>query len=85
MLPHLQRKLGPEHPVTLIAWFSAAQQMAARGDRAGAEKEFRYMLPHLQRKLGQDHPHTLESAAWINGVGAGTGSDDRTPVSRSRS
>jgi hypothetical protein len=39
--------------------------MAARGDRAGAEKEFRDMLPHLERKLGPDHPDTLAAAEWI--------------------
>jgi hypothetical protein len=33
--------------------------MAARGDHAGAEDEFRDVLPHLERKLGPDHPVTL--------------------------
>jgi hypothetical protein len=70
MLPHLQRKLGQDHPITLIAWFSIAQQMAARGDHAGAEKEFRYMLPHLQRELGPDHPHTLAATEWIDYIQA---------------
>jgi hypothetical protein len=68
MLPHLQRKLGLDHPVTLIAWFSAAQQLAARGDRARAAKEFRQMLPHLRRELGPDHPHTLEAMEWIRSL-----------------
>jgi hypothetical protein len=85
LLTGLRRRLGPDHPDTLATWFSIAQQMAARGDRAAGEKEFRNMLPHLQRKLGQDHPHTLEAVAWINSAGAGTGSDVRAPVSRSRS
>ena len=76
MLPHLQRKLGPDHPITLIAWSSFAQQMAARGDHAGAEKEFRYLLPHLQRKLGPDHPDTLAAAEWIDYIRAKK--DDRS-------
>jgi hypothetical protein len=70
-----QRKLGPDHPVTLIAWFSMAQQMAARGDEARAAEEFRDMLPNLQRKLGPDHPNTLAAIEWI----------DRSSVLRSRS
>ena len=37
MLPHLERKLGRDHRVTLILWFSIAREMAARGDYAGAE------------------------------------------------
>jgi hypothetical protein len=41
-----------------------AQQMAARGDKAGAAKEFRDMLPHLRRKLGLDHQVTL--IAWFS-------------------
>ena len=39
-------------PDTLAARFSIAQQMAARGDHAGAQAEFRDVLPHLERKLG---------------------------------
>ncbi len=54
-----QRTLGRDHPDTLVAWFSIAQEMAARGDHAGAENEFRGMLPHLRRRLGPDHPDTL--------------------------
>ena len=65
VLPHLERKLGPDHPVTLVLWFSIAREMAARGDHAGAEEEFRDMLPHLERKLGPDHPDTLAAAEWI--------------------
>jgi Protein kinase domain len=56
--------LGPDHPDTLAAWLSTAQQLAARGDHAGAEKEYRYMLPHLRRRLGSDHPVTL--VAWFS-------------------
>lgn len=33
--------------------------MAARGDHAGAEAQFRDMLPDLEQKLGPDHPVTL--------------------------
>jgi hypothetical protein len=65
VLPHLERKLGSDHPVTLVLWLSIAREMAARGDRAGAEKEFRDLLPHLERKLGPDHPDTLAAAEWI--------------------
>jgi hypothetical protein len=59
MLPHLRRRLGPDHPDTLATRFSIAQQMAARGDHTAAEAEFRNVLPHLERKLGPDHAMTL--------------------------
>jgi hypothetical protein len=42
--------------------------MAARGDRAGALKEFRAMLSHLERKLGPDHPDTPTAAEWIANI-----------------
>ena len=76
VLPHLERKLGPDHPVTLILWFSIAREMAARGDRAGAVDEFRDMLPHLRRRLGPDHPDTLAAAEWIDDI-----QGNRRPVS----
>ncbi len=59
MFAKRQRTLGPEHPDTLISWFGIAQAMAARGDHAGAEDEFRDVLAARQRTLGPDHPDTL--------------------------
>ena len=56
--------LGSDHPDRLAAWLSTAQELAACGDHAGAEKEFRYMLPHLRRRLGPDHPVTL--VTWFS-------------------
>jgi hypothetical protein len=71
VLPHLERKLGRDHPVTLVARFNIARQMAARGDHAGAQDEFREILPHLQRRLGPDHPDTLAAAEWIEALAKG--------------
>ena len=68
VLPHLERNLGPDHPVTLILWFNIAQRMVARGDHAGARDEFRDMLPHLRRRLGPQHPDTLAAAKWIDSM-----------------
>jgi hypothetical protein len=62
VLPHLERRLGLDHPVTLTLWFSIAREMAERGDQAGAAKEFRDMLPYLSRRLGPDDPHTRAAA-----------------------
>jgi hypothetical protein len=62
VLPHLERRLGLDHPATLTLWFSIAREMAARDDHAGAAKEFRGMLPYLSRRLGPDHPHTRAAA-----------------------
>ena len=83
MLTGLRRGLGPDHPDTLATWFSIAQQLAARGDHAGAEKEFRDMLPQLQRQLGPDHPNTLAATEWIDYIQAKK--DDRSSAPRPRS
>jgi hypothetical protein len=62
VLPHLEQRLGLDHPATLTLWFSIAREMAAGGDHAGAGREFRGMLPYLRRRLGPDHPHTRAAA-----------------------
>jgi serine/threonine protein kinase len=54
---------GPDHLDTLASRFSIAQQLAARGDHARAEEEFRELLPRQRRRLGPDHPDTL--ATWF--------------------
>jgi hypothetical protein len=69
--------------MTLIAWSIIAQQLAARGDHAGAEKEFRDMLPQLQHQLGPDHPNTLAAIEWIDYIQAKK--DDRSSAPRPRS
>jgi hypothetical protein len=66
VLPHLERRLGPDHPITLVLWSSVAREMAARGDYAGAQAQFRDMLPFLQRRLGTDHPDTRAAIEWID-------------------
>ena len=63
-LVNQRHTLGPDHPDTLATRFSIAQQLAARGDHARAEEEFRELLPHLRRRLGPDHPDTL--ATWFS-------------------
>jgi hypothetical protein len=50
--------LGPDHPDALAARLSMAREMAATGDHAGAEDEFRYVFT-WQRTLGLDHRDTL--------------------------
>lgn len=51
--------LEPDHPDALAARFSLAQEMAAQGDHAEAEEEFRYVYRARQRALGPNHPETL--------------------------
>jgi serine/threonine-protein kinase len=51
--------LGPDHPDTLATRFSIAREMAACGDHAGAEEEFRAVFTSRQRKLGPDYRETL--------------------------
>jgi serine/threonine protein kinase len=62
--PARARKLGPDHHDTLAARFNVAQQMAARGNHAAAEEEFRGLLTGLRRRLGPNHPDTL--ATWFS-------------------
>ena len=59
-----QRALGPDHPDTLATRFCIAREMAARGDHAGAENQFRHVLAGQTRSLGPDHPDTLIS--WFS-------------------
>jgi serine/threonine protein kinase len=49
----------PDQPDTLATRFSIAQQMAAQGDHAGAEEEFRQVFAARQLTLGPSHPDTL--------------------------
>ena len=58
-LAHQRHALGPDHPDTLATRFSMAREMAACGDHAGAEEEFRAVFTARQRKLGPAHPETL--------------------------
>lgn len=51
--------LGPDQPDALAARFGLAQEMAAQGDHAEAEEEFRYVYRARQRTLGPNHPETL--------------------------
>jgi hypothetical protein len=77
VLPHLERRLGPDHPVTLVLWFSITREMAARGETDAAAEQFRDMLPHLRRRLGPDHPDTLAAASWLDARQAGLPSPPR--------
>ena len=63
-LARQRHRLGPDHPDTVATRFNLAREMAARGDHAGAEEEFRGVLTGLRRRLGPDHPDTL--ATWFN-------------------
>jgi serine/threonine-protein kinase len=51
--------LEPDRPDAVAARFSLAQEMAAQGDHAEAEEEFRYVYRARQRALGPNHPETL--------------------------
>jgi len=51
--------LVPDHPDALAARFSLAEDLAAQGDHAEAEEEFRYVYRARQRALGPNHPETL--------------------------
>jgi tetratricopeptide (TPR) repeat protein len=51
--------LGPDHPDTLGTRFNLAREMAACGDHAGAEEEFRAVFTARLRRLGPDHHETL--------------------------
>ncbi len=63
-----QHTLGHDHPDTLATQFGLAQEMAARGEHAGAEDGFRDVLAARQRRLGPDHPDTRAAAELIDGI-----------------
>jgi eukaryotic-like serine/threonine-protein kinase len=75
-----RQTLGLDHPDTLLTRFSIAQDMAARGDHGGAEKELREVLAARQRTLGRDHPDTL--ATWFAIAREMAASGDRVAADR---
>lgn len=56
-----QRRLGPEHPETLITRHYIARALSAQGRSAEAEREYRELIPLNERILGPEHPDTLRS------------------------
>jgi hypothetical protein len=44
-----------------------ARMIAAQGDHAGAEAEYRDVLADKVRVLGPDHPSTKATASWLPG------------------
>jgi serine/threonine-protein kinase len=56
--------LGPDHPDALATRLSMARELAATGDHAGAEDEFRHVFT-WQRTLGADHPDMLATRLGI--------------------
>ena len=80
--------LGPDHPSTLATRHQIARMMAARGDHAGAEAEYRDVLAAELRMQGPDHPDTLTTRHEIArmmaargdhaGAEAGRRTDDST-------
>jgi len=55
--------LAEDQPDALATRLSQAREMAATGNHAGSEEEFRHVYRARQRALGPDHPDTL--AAWF--------------------
>jgi tRNA A-37 threonylcarbamoyl transferase component Bud32 len=55
--------LATADPDALATRLSMAREMAATGDHAGSEEEFRHVYRARQRELGPDHPDTL--TAWF--------------------
>ena len=51
--------LGADDPSTLLIRYRIAEEMAAQGDRAGADAEFRDVLAAELRAAGADDPSTL--------------------------
>jgi hypothetical protein len=50
---------GPEHPVTLAAFYELAFWTGEAGDAAGARDQYYALLPIRERVLGPEHWHTL--------------------------
>jgi tetratricopeptide (TPR) repeat protein len=63
-----ERKLGPEHPDTLVSVNNLAAFLYAKGDYDGAAPLFRQSLEARERKLGPEHPDTLIGVSWLGYV-----------------
>jgi Protein kinase domain/Tetratricopeptide repeat len=61
--PAAEAALAEAHPDALATRLSQAREMAATGNHAGSEEEFRHVYRARQRALGTDHPDTL--SAWF--------------------
>ncbi len=61
--PAAEASLPEAHPDALAARLSQAREMAAAGNHAGSEEEFRHVYRARQRALGTDNPDTL--SAWF--------------------
>jgi hypothetical protein len=60
-----ERRLGPDHPATLIAMANLGRVLDAAGDHAGAETWLRRALAGQQRMLPADHPEIGRTAAAL--------------------
>jgi hypothetical protein len=58
--------LGPDHPSTLIMRHQIAVEMAAQGNHAAAQAEFRDVLAAKLQVLGPDHPSTQITSTWVD-------------------
>ena len=65
MLEVRTRILGPDSPGALRTRRSLAREIAALGDHAAAEAEYRAVLEAETRILGPDHPETLITRHWF--------------------
>ncbi|HTZ27367.1 MAG TPA: serine/threonine-protein kinase [Streptosporangiaceae bacterium] len=61
--PAAEASLAEARPDALAARLSQAREMAATGNHAASEEEFRHVYRARQRALGTDHPDTL--SAWF--------------------
>jgi serine/threonine protein kinase len=61
--PAANASLAEDQPDALATRLSQAREMAATGNHAGSEEEFRHVYRARQRALGPGHPDTL--AAWF--------------------
>ncbi|NUT48883.1 MAG: tetratricopeptide repeat protein [Saccharothrix sp.] len=56
---HIDSRLGPDNPGTLMTRHELAYWRGGSGDPAGAVAELEALLPDRLRVLGPDHPNTL--------------------------
>jgi eukaryotic-like serine/threonine-protein kinase len=61
-LPHVRKKLGPDHTDTLAVEAALAGTDVARGRPAAGVQRLEGVFPHQAKALGPDHPDVLRSS-----------------------
>lgn len=60
----LEKKLGPDHPLTLLSLLRISEALAAKNDIKRASKTAKRVRQRREKVLKSGHPDTLAAAVW---------------------